>query len=140
MLGNDEIFLEMLAKKKGHSLIRDYVGWSINASKAMGVKVVNPGGISAFKFNQRSLDLDEKHSHWGLTPRNIVHELALSLQELGVPHPLHIHASNLGVPGNIKSTIETIDALEGYEVTLLMFNFIVTVLKGPKSFRLLHNN
>ena len=32
----------MLAKKKGHSLIRDYVGWSINASKAMGVKVVNP--------------------------------------------------------------------------------------------------
>ena len=113
MLGNDEIFLEMLAKKKGHSLIRDYVGWNINASKAMGVKVVNPGGISAFKFNQRSLDVDEKHSHWGLTPRKIVHELALSLQELGVPHPLHIHASNLGVPGNIKSTIETIDALEG---------------------------
>ena len=32
-------FLEMLAKKKGHSLIRDYVGWSINASKAMGVRL-----------------------------------------------------------------------------------------------------
>ena len=77
----------------------------------MGVKVVNPGGISAFKFNQRSLDLDEKHSHWGSTPRAIVHELALSLQELGVPHPLHIHASNLGVPGNIKSTIATLERL-----------------------------
>ena len=46
MLGNDEIFLEIASEKKGHSLIRDYVGWSINASKAMGVKVVNPGGIS----------------------------------------------------------------------------------------------
>ena len=134
MLGNDEIFLEMLAKKKGHSLIRDYVGWSINASKAMGVKVVNPGGISAFKFNQRSLDLDEKHSHWGLTPRNIVHELALSLQDLGVPHPLHIHASNLGVPGNIKSTIETIDALEGIRGHLTHVQFHCYGSEGPKKF------
>ena len=29
--------------------------------KSIGVKMVNPGGISAFKFNQRKLDLDEKH-------------------------------------------------------------------------------
>ena len=134
MLGNDEIFLEMLAKKKGHSLIRDYVGWSISASKAMGVKVVNPGGISAFKFNQRALDLDEKHCHWNLTPRKIVYELALSLQELGVPHPLHIHTSNLGVPGNIKSTIETIDALEGLPGHLTHVQFHCYGNEGPKKF------
>ena len=40
--------------------------------KAMGVKVVNPGGISAFKFNQRKLDVDENHVHWQVTPRQVL--------------------------------------------------------------------
>ena len=56
--------------------ISDYVGWTIHAAKAMGVKVVNPGGISAFKFNQRKLDVDEKHVHYGVTPRDIMLTLA----------------------------------------------------------------
>ena len=30
--------------------------------------------------------------------------------------PLHVHCSNLGVPGNFKSTIETIKAAEGLPV------------------------
>jgi formylmethanofuran dehydrogenase subunit A len=76
--------------------IRDYTAWTIHASKAMGVKVVNPGGISAFKFNQRKLDVDENHVHWQVTPRQVLHTLARALRELGVPHPLHIHGSNLG--------------------------------------------
>ncbi len=134
MLGNDELFLEMLAKKNDHQMIRDYVGWSINASKSMGVKIVNPGGISAFKFNQRSLNVDENHTHWQITPRKILKELALCLHELGIPHPLHIHASNLGVPGNIKSTIETIDALEGLPGHLTHVQFHSYGLEGPKKF------
>ena len=52
--------------------IRDYIGWTINATKALGVKVVNPGGISAFKFNQRSLDVDEAHVHYDITPRQVL--------------------------------------------------------------------
>ncbi|WP_424217854.1 hypothetical protein [Thauera humireducens] len=41
MLGNEEVFLEMLARGEDFERIRDYVGWSISASKAMGVKVVD---------------------------------------------------------------------------------------------------
>jgi len=67
--------------------------------------VVNPGGISAFKFNQRSLNADEQHVHYGVTPRSVLHTLARALTELGVPHPLHIHSSNLGGPRNITSTL-----------------------------------
>ena len=63
--------------------------------------MVNPGGISAFKFNQRALDVDEQHVHYGITPREVLRTLTRALTELGVPHPLHVHASNLGVPGNI---------------------------------------
>ena len=128
MLGNDELFLQLLAEggadARNFAQLRDYIAWTINATKAMGVKVVNPGGISAFKFNQRKLDVDEDHVHWQVTPRQVVHTLARALSELGVPHPLHIHASNLGVAGNIDSTLQTIAALDGLRghLTQVQFN------------------
>ncbi|MGE5116629.1 MAG: formylmethanofuran dehydrogenase subunit A, partial [Betaproteobacteria bacterium] len=109
-------------------------GWTIAAHKAMGVKVVNPGGISAFKFNQRKLDVDEEHVHWRVTPRRIVHKLARAVRELGVPHPLHIHGSNLGVAGNIASTLATIDALEGLPAHLTHIQFHAYGTEGPKKF------
>jgi formylmethanofuran dehydrogenase subunit A len=138
MLGNDELFLQMLheggAAGNNFALIRDYVAWTMHATKAMGVKVVNPGGISAFKFNQRKLDVDEEHVHWHVTPRRIVHTLAKALHELGVPHPLHIHGSNLGVAGNIESTLATIDALEGLPAHLTHIQFHAYGTEGPKKF------
>jgi formylmethanofuran dehydrogenase subunit A len=113
LMGNDELLLRMLAEGTDFERIRDYVAWTVNATKALGVKVVNPGGISAFKYNQRKLDVDEGHAHWQVTPRQIIHTLARALTELGMPHPLHIHTSNLGAAGNIASTLATIDALDG---------------------------
>jgi formylmethanofuran dehydrogenase subunit A len=100
----------------------------------MGVKVVNPAGISAFKFNQRKLDVDEPHVHWQVTPRQVVHTLARALRELGVPHPLHIHGSNLGVAGNIASTLQTIEALEGLPAHLTHVQFHAYGNEGPKKF------
>jgi formylmethanofuran dehydrogenase subunit A len=138
MLGNDELFLQLLheggAAGRNFAQIRDYVGWTINATKATGVKVVNPGGISAFKFNQRKLDVDENHVHWQVTPRRVVHTLARALKELGVAHPLHIHGSNLGVAGNITSTLETIAALEGLPAHLTHVQFHAYGTEGPKKF------
>jgi formylmethanofuran dehydrogenase subunit A len=134
MLGNDELFLRMLAERWDFERIRDYAGWTINASKAMGVKVVNPGGISAFKFNQRKLDVDENHVHWQVTPRQVVHTLARALRELGVPHPLHIHGSNLGVAGNIQSTLDTIAVLDGLPGHLTHIQFHAYGTEGPKKF------
>jgi formylmethanofuran dehydrogenase subunit A len=134
LLGNDELFLEMLARGDDHQQLRDYAGWMINASKAMGVKVVNPAGISAFKFNQRKLDVDEPHVHWQVTPRQVLQTLARALHELGVPHPLHIHASNLGVAGNIESTLQTIQALEGLPAHLTHIQFHAYGRDGPKKF------
>jgi len=138
MLGNDELFLQMLAEGGPDCLnfaqIRDYTAWTLQASKALGVKVVNPAGISAFKFNQRKLDVNERHVHWQVTPRQVVHTLARALRELGVPHPLHIHGSNLGVAGNIRSTLETIAALEGLPAHLTHVQFHAYGTEGAKKF------
>jgi len=138
MLGNDEFFLQLLseggAAGRNYETIRDYMGWTLRATRAMGVKVVNPAGISAFKFNQRKLNVDEQHVHWQVTPRQVLHTLARALRELGVPHPLHIHGSNLGVPGNIESTLETIRALEGLPAHLTHVQFHAYGTEGAKKF------
>jgi formylmethanofuran dehydrogenase subunit A len=134
MLGNEEAFLRLLASGAPPEQLRDYVGLMVHTTKALGVKVVNPGGISAFKFNQRKLDVDEPHVHWQLTPRRIVGALARAVHELGLAHPLHIHASNLGVAGNIESTLATIAALDGMRGHLTHVQFHGYGAEGPKKF------
>lgn len=123
MLGSDDFFLRQLAGKKDFSAIKDYIAWTMHAAQAIAVKVVNPGGISAFKFNQRKLDLNEKHVYYGVTPRDIIVTLARGLKELGVVHPLHIHGCNLGVPGGYETTLDTIKGAEGLPIHLTHIQF-----------------
>lgn len=134
LLGNDDFFLRMLTSKKDQEAISDYVGWIINASKAMAIKVVNPGGINAFKFNQRKLDLDENNSHYNVTPRQILIALSRAVRELGIPHPLHVHGCNLGVPGNVETTLDTIRAVEGMPMHLTHIQFHSYDTEGERKF------
>ena len=134
MLGSDDFLLRQLTQKKDFSAIKDYIGWTIQAAQAIAVKVVNPGGISAFKFNQRKLDLDEQHAHYGLTPRQILLNLARGLKEIGVTHPLHVHGCNLGVPGNVETTLDTIKAMEGLPVHLTHIQFHSYGTEGDNHF------
>ena len=134
LLGNDDFLLRLLQGKKDQSVINDYVAWTIHAARAMGVKVVNPGGINAFKFNQRKLDLDEKNNGYGITPRNILCALLDALDALGIPHPLHVHGCNLGVPGNYRTTLDTIAAAEGKPLHLTHVQFHSYGQEGDRKF------
>ena len=134
MLGSDDYFLRQLAQKQDFERIKDYVAWTMHAAQAIAVKVVNPGGISAFKFNQRKLDLDEEHVYYHVTPRQIILTLARALKELGVTHPLHIHGCNLGIPGNVETTLETIRAAEGLPIHLTHIQFHSYGTEGDRKF------
>ncbi len=123
MLGSDDFLLRQLAANAPQEKINDYVAWTLAATQAMGIKVVNPGGISAFKFNRRAFDLDDAHPHYGVTPRRILQALARAVTALGVPHPLHVHASNLGAAGNLATTLATMEAVEGLPLHLTHIQF-----------------
>ncbi len=123
MLGSDDFLLRMMAANADQEAINNYVAWTINHAQAVGLKVVNPGGINAFKFNQRKLDLDEKNEFYGVTPRDILHRLSRAVKEIGVPHPLHVHGCNLGVPGNMQTTLDTIQSAEGIPMHLTHIQF-----------------
>ncbi len=134
LLGNDDYLLSLISKGADQTEINDYVAFVLKASQCIGIKVVNPGGINAFKFNQRALNVDEQSVRYKITPRKIVNVLARAVYELGIPHPLHVHCSNLGIPGNFKSTIETIKAAEGLPIHLTHIQFHSYGNNGDRGF------
>jgi formylmethanofuran dehydrogenase subunit A len=103
----------------------------VKATQCIAVKVVNPGGISAFKFATRKFDLDSKHPQYGVTPAEIIGTLCRAVHEIGLAHPLHVHCSNLGVPGNISSTLATIRAADGLPIHLTHAQFHCYGNDGP---------
>jgi formylmethanofuran dehydrogenase subunit A len=134
VLGNEDFLLRLLAESAQQQTINDYVGWILQATQCIGIQVVNPGGINAFKFNQRRLDLDEPHKYYGVTPRQILHTLALAVHQLGIPHPLHVQGCHFGVPGNIKTTLDTLSGIEGIPIHLTHIQFHSYGTEGKRQF------
>ena len=134
MLGNDDYFLRLLSTKANQKAINDYVAWTLHATQAIGIKVVNPGGINAFKFNQRRLNLDENNVHYHVTPRDILKSLSTAVNELGIAKPLHVHCNNLGAAGNFQTTLDTMQASDGVPMHLTHIQFHSYGLEGDKKF------
>jgi formylmethanofuran dehydrogenase subunit A len=112
LLGNDDFLLRLLTRRE-HELVRHYLAWMVRAARAYAVKVVNPGGIAAWKQGELVSGLDERIPGYDVTPREIIRAIAGAVDEIGLPHPMHLHCNNLGMPGNAATTLETMRALEG---------------------------
>ena len=68
--------------------------------------------------------LDDPAETFPVTPRQILVNLARVQQELGLPHPIHVHCNNLGSPGNVKTTLQSMDAVGDLpiHITHVQFN------------------
>jgi formylmethanofuran dehydrogenase subunit A len=123
LFGNNHYVLRQIAANEPEKL-RAFVGWLLSSAKAYGVKLVNPGGVEVWKEGGDNVHgLDEKVEHFGVTPRQIITSLAQTAMDLGLPHPVHIHCNNLGLPGNWKTTLATMEALEGRRAHLTHVQF-----------------
>ena len=123
LMGNNHYVLEQIKSAEPERL-RAYVAWLLGAAKGFAVKLVNPGGVEQWKQGGGNLtDLDQPVDHFAVTPRQIIAQLADAAMELGLPHPVHIHCNNLGMPGNWKTTLETMNALEGRRAHLTHIQF-----------------
>ena len=123
ILGNDDFVLGLMRSGKGAGAVRDHVAWIIESTRALGIKVINAGGVAAFKDNVRSFSFDDVVPGYGVSSREIVKTLQQAVYELGVPHPLHVHCNNLGMPGNFKTALETIAAAEDLPLHLAHLQF-----------------
>jgi formylmethanofuran dehydrogenase subunit A len=113
LMGNDEYLLRQVAAGE-RERARDYAAWLLGSTGGYAIKIVNPGGIEAWKSGQRNLNgLDDVLAGLGITPRAILETLADAANALKLPHPVHIHCNNLGIPGNAAVTLATMQALAG---------------------------
>jgi formylmethanofuran dehydrogenase subunit A len=123
LMANNEILLDLLEAGELERA-RDVVAWHIWAAKAYGVKAVNPGGVTAWKWGKDAKVLSEPvYGYNKVTPAQIISSLAQIIDELGLPHPLHLHCNNLGAPGNVATTLETMKVLEGRRAHMAHLQF-----------------
>jgi formylmethanofuran dehydrogenase subunit A len=125
LMGNNHFAMRSIANNEPE-LLKGFMGWLVNAAKGYGVKLVNPGGVEAWKQQQDGNvnGLDEIVPGFHVTPRAILREMARTADELLLPHPVHIHCNNLGMPGNWQTTLETMRALDGHRghITHIQFH------------------
>lgn len=124
LAGNNQYVMQQL-KAQQPQLIKAYLGWLLGATKGYAIKAVNPGGVEVWK--SRGLGnvsgIDDKVDYFDVTPRQIVSGLASAVDELGLPHALHVHCNNLGMPGNWSTTLDTMQSLDGHRGHLTHIQF-----------------
>jgi formylmethanofuran dehydrogenase subunit A len=134
ILGNDDFLLGLIRDGENATLIRDYVAWTLDGARALGVKVINAGGAAAFKENVRRFSFDDVVPSYGVSSRDIVRTLQHAVNALGVPHPLHVHCNNLGMAGSVDTALETIAAAEGVPMHLAHLQFYGYGTEGGRGF------
>jgi len=123
LMGNNHYVMNQLKANEPERL-KAYVAWLLNATGGFASKIVNPGGVENWKSGGRNVSsIDDVVHGFDVTPREIVRELARTADELDLPHSVHIHGNNLGLPGNWTTTLETMRALEGHRGHLTHIQF-----------------
>ena len=120
LLGNDDYLLRQLAAGDP-TRARDYAAWLLGVTRGYAIKIVNPGGIARWKSgggaggsaDRNVSGIDDPVGSSSVTPRKILEVLAGAANALGLPHPVHVHCNNLGQPGNVVTTLESMRALAG---------------------------
>lgn len=113
LMGNDEYLLRQIAAGE-RDRARDYAAWLLRAAGGYAIKIVNPGGVEAWKTGQRNVaTIDDQVDGRPVTPRAILETITEAGNALRLPHPVHIHCNNLGVAGNAATTLASMEALAG---------------------------
>jgi formylmethanofuran dehydrogenase subunit A len=126
LMGNNQVLFELIRKSDGavSPALRDAVAWWIEATGGYGVKLVNPGGVELWKQSNGVIEsLDDEVTGFGVTPRQVIEAIGGAVDELGLPHPVHVHANNLGVPGNADTTLDTMRTLSGRQAHFAHLQF-----------------
>jgi formylmethanofuran dehydrogenase subunit A len=111
-MGNNHFIMKCIRDGKLEQA-RDYVAWLLGASKGYAIKIVNPGGVENWKWGRNVTELDDEVIGFGINPREIVTTLAWINEKLNLPHVPHVHGINLGRSFSARTTMETIEGLEG---------------------------
>ena len=125
LLAADQADVLAAAARDDRDTLRRLLAAAIAAGRGWAVKVANPGGPAFWRSGRRGdhHDLDTPLPGESLTPRVLLERLAEAVTDLRLPHPLHVHTANLGLPGNWRSLLETMRSLAGRRAHLAHVQF-----------------
>ena len=127
LMGNNQVLFELIRQSsgaRGRDWVADAVAWWLESTGGYGVKLVNPGGVELYKQDNGNVhSLDDHVAGFEVTPRQVLEAIGGAVDELALPHPVHIHANNLGVPGNADTTLETMRTLAGRQAHFAHLQF-----------------
>jgi formylmethanofuran dehydrogenase subunit A len=114
LVGNNHYAMRCIEQGDREQL-RMFLAWLLHSAGAYALKIVNPGGVEAWKHSPavKGHGLEDVVPGFKVTPRDIVREIVAAANELELPHPAHIHCNQLGMPGNWRTTLATMQAVEG---------------------------
>ncbi len=123
LMGNNQVLFELIRRSDADRL-KDAVAWWLEATGGYGVKLVNPGGVELYRQDNGNVhSLDDHVAGFEVTPRQVLEAIGSAVDELGLPHPVHVHANNLGIPGNADTTLETMRTLTGRQAHFAHLQF-----------------
>ncbi len=125
LMGNNHYIMQAVRDQDPERL-QAFVGWLLGAAKGFAVKLVNPGGVEVWKHHAAGNvnGIDQKVDAFDVTPRQILRGVAGAVDALKLPHSVHIHCNNLGMPGNWATTLATLKSLEDHRghITHIQFH------------------
>ena len=124
LVGNNHYAMQCVADGDSQRL-ENFLAWLMTKVGAYAPKIVNPGGVELWKQSRdgNATDLDQTIDGFNTTPREIIRGITAAANAIGLPHPVHIHGNNLGMPGNWTTTLETMRALDGMKAHLTHIQF-----------------
>lgn len=124
LVGNNHYVMNCVANGDEAGL-EAFLGWLMNRVGAFAPKLVNPGGVELWKQSHtgNAKDIDQTITEFGVTPRKIIQAVTRAANSIGLPHPVHIHTNNLGLPGNWETTLETLKSVDGLRAHLTHIQF-----------------
>jgi formylmethanofuran dehydrogenase subunit A len=111
LFGNNYFTLKYV-KEGDIEKLKAFIAWLLRATRGYAVKIVNAGGVENWKWGRNVNGLDGIVEDYDITPREIIESLAQANEELGLPHTIHLHCNNLGMPGNYEITRDTMDTVK----------------------------
>jgi len=112
LFGNDWHTMEYLRQGRVEECAA-YIAWMLRATKGYAIKIVNPGGVEAWRWGRYLVGLEDKVPNFDITPREIVRGICKVNQLLHLPHTIHVHTNDLAKIGNYQTTIDTMDSVRG---------------------------
>ena len=125
LLAADDADVLAALDRDDEATVRRLVSAAVRDGRGWAVKVANPGGAVFWKRGRRGdhRDLDTPLPGMTLTGRTLLERLARAVAAIRLPHPLHVHTANLGLPGNWRTLLETMRTLDGIPAHLAHVQF-----------------